>query len=586
MWLQEADSNNLVILHVEDNDGDARLIELALESSVDSDISLTRVTTAQDAVAELSRQDFGIILLDLTLPDSHGLDTLKNIKSKAASTAVVVITGADEQSIGLLAVKNGAQDYLSKDEVNDRTLARSIRYALERNSYDQRVLEMACIDSLTGLPNRIKFTEYLEQIIKNSARLDINLFVLFIDCDHFKLINDSFGHSIGDEFLSKFASTIKTSVRASDFVARLGGDEFVIAIQSSKSDIQSPLIVAEKIQTVLASGLRSNNGIHLNARCSIGITAFDPTTRSSTPSQLLYEADTAMYTVKKNGGNGINFYDQALETKASRRKQLLSCLPNALSRGEFLLHYQPIANAQTKKVEGLEALLRWNRNGEELVSPVEFIPLLEECSLIHGVGQWVLTTAIEEFKKIKSSGLLGPSAWISVNVSPAQIHDLSFVGRVTTTLKESRIEPGDLTLEVTESLLLEQNPITEKTISAISQLGCHWAIDDFGVGYSSMSYLKNLPFNRLKIDRSFVSGVCNTPEESAIIKAMIALAHALGMEVVAEGVEALSEWEFLEQNTCNFIQGFYFAKPMAPPMLREFLSEHARQPIKSEGNTV
>jgi diguanylate cyclase (GGDEF)-like protein len=581
MDIEAYTSAPVYVLHVEDDDADARLINLALTNVAGSPFTLIRRCSADHAINVLKRQHIDVILLDLSLPDSSGMNTLKKIKSHASTTAVVVITGTDDQATGLEAVKNGAQDYLVKDEVNSRTIERAIRYAVERNNYDQRVLELACIDALTGLPNRIQFIEYLTHAIDNASRLNATVSVLFIDCDHFKLINDTFGHATGDEYLALMAETIKSTVRTSDFVARLGGDEFVIAIQTSDRAIHSPLTIAEKLQLALNAGLKSSTGVVMDARCSIGITSFNPHVRNCTPSQLLYEADAAMYTSKRNGGNAINFFDTDLEKKAARRKLLLSFIPNALKRGEFTLHYQAIANGNTGQFVGMEALLRWNRNGEEMVSPAEFIPLLEECGLIQGVGDWIINTAMEDFVHLQRQELIPTDAWVSVNISPAQIHERTFVDRITKAISRTGMDPKNLVLEITETLLVEQNPLTRETINKVCKLGCSWAIDDFGVGFSSMNYLKILPFSRLKIDRSFIMDGCLSDEDRAIVTAMIALGQSLNMQVVAEGVETEDTWRFLTQQQCDFIQGYVYARPCDLAKFKIFLHDG-----KNSGNNT
>jgi len=561
----------LRVLHVEDNDLDAKMVEVALNSSLCIPNKLTRSVDISSSLTELKNENIDIILLDLFLPDSSGLNTLKQIKTFSPAIAIIVITGVDDETLGLQAVKFGAQDYIVKDEVNPRSIARTIRYALERNNHDQRVVELASIDMLTGLPNRIRFLAYLLQIIRNTQRLKTNLSVLYIDCDHFKLINDTFGHSIGDEFLILFAKAIQSSLRASDFFARLGGDEFVIAIQSQQDKIRSPLSVAEKILTLLQSGLLTEAGVVLDARCSIGISTYSGKQNLATPEQLLREADAAMFLSKKRGGNCVSFFNKEMEQRANRRQKLLKNLPQALARREFFLVYQPVFNCKQNAYTGLEALLRWKDSSGELISPTEFIPLLEECGMIQQVGKWVIQEAISVFKELNVLGLQSPCSWIGVNISPAQIQEKSFSEQVATIIEQTKIDPSRLKLEITESLIVQKHAQTIQAIEHLQELGCEWVMDDFGVGFSSMNYLKDLPFNRLKIDRSFVIPGCQTSEDQAIISAMIALAHALGMKVVAEGVESKSSLDFLVLEQCDYLQGFYLSKPLHIVDLKNFL---------------
>ncbi len=579
-------SETLTILHVEDSDADAKLIEITLKQDKLYNYSLSRVSSIEEAIVYLNAQKVDLVLLDLFLPDTQGLDTLKRIRTFSPKTAIVVITGTDDEQCALQAVQNGAQDYLVKDELTARTMARAIRYSVERHKHDQQVIDLANTDMLTGLANRSRFMDYLEQAINSVQRLHYNLAILFIDCDHFKLINDTYGHAKGDEFLIALSKNLSSVLRVSDFAARLAGDEFVIALQSKNDSLRSPLTVAEKILSNIREGIYLSSGENLDARCSIGITNFSGEGDPPSPDKLLNEADTAMYLSKQRGGDCVSFFDQDLEKKAERRLQLLRDMAHAFREGEFYLNYQPIVNAKTKEFCGLETLLRWRSARGEIISPSEFIPLLEENGYIQTIGNWIIKQACLDYLALVSKGILDSSSWLSINISPIQLQAKHFFRKLEATILNSGINPAILHLEITESLLMEKSDHVLSILNQVKGLGCKWAIDDFGMGYSSMSYLKNLPIDILKIDKSFILNCCEDRQDCAITKAMISLAHNLGMDVVAEGVETYEASNMLSGECCDFLQGFYYGKPMAVEDLSCFLEDsksylYPREALKS-----
>ncbi len=558
-----SDLAEISILHVEDDDKDAFLVRHHLnKAGLVDDSHYTRVTDIRETLEYLSENSVDIVILDLFLPDSKGMDSLTLLKAQHPQNAIVVITGTSNEDSGLEAVNHGAQDYLVKDELNYRSITRSIRYAIERHNYDQKIIELANIDALTGLPNRANFMVYLEQMLKTTQRLNQNLSLLFFDCDSFKLINDTYGHALGDEFLVKFAAKIRSMVRGSDFVARLGGDEFVAVLPFSDTDSTSPLTVVEKILAALESGIRAKNGMKFDARCSIGITHYKGTSECPTPDKFIKEADAAMYSAKARGGNCASFFNIDMEQKSERRLKLLRQLVVSCRNNEFSLNYQPIVDAANHTLIGMEALLRWCTSDGEKVSPEEFIPLLEKNGMIEAVGYWVIKTACTDFVSMQNAGEIDSTTWLSLNISPSQLKSDEFSDTVMSILLETKMPPQKLHLEITEGLLMDHSGQTLNMLHKIRSFGCKWVIDDFGVGYSSMSYLKTLPLSMLKIDKSFVQNSSRDARERDIVRAMIALAHNLGMEVVAEGIETQGIAKILAQEGCEFLQGYWFSKPI------------------------
>lgn len=558
------------VLHIEDDDGDAHLIRHALSNDANFRFEIVREERMANALKYMDGNSVDVILVDLSLPDSSGLDSVIRLRTFAPDQAIVVITGLDDQSLALDAVKNGAQDYLIKNELNSSAVARAIRYALERHKYDAQVMKLANFDRLTGLANRSRCQDYLEHALENAKRLKKSLSVLFIDCDHFKLVNDTLGHSVGDDFLKKMSKAINDCLRASDFIARLGGDEFVVVLDHEDDPLRSSIVVAEKILKSVRRGIELDGGEWVNARCSIGVAGYSGYDNPPTVEQLIHEADTAMYSAKRKGGDRVRFFDGELEKQASRRIELLRGITQAFSNSEFGIVYQPILNVGTGVFEGIEALLRWNTAAGEVVSPEEFIPLLEETGMIRVIGSWVIEQACRDFAILSRESVLPESAWVSVNISPVQFNDFNFVDRIKEVIATAGLKPRQLQFEITESLVLEQRHRTIDVIGELKAAGVQLALDDFGVGYSSMNYLKKLPLDKMKIDKAFVLRCVDVQADRAITRAMIALAHNLDIQVIAEGVENQAVSRQLIGDASDYLQGFYHSKPMGLDELRAF----------------
>lgn len=558
-----SDLSEIRILHVEDDDKDAYLVKHHLgKAGLVGEDNYARTKDIRETLKYLSEHQVDIVVLDLLLPDSKGMETLTLIKTQHPKNAIIVITGNAQDDAGLQAVNLGAQDYLLKDELNSRSITRVIKYAIERHNYDQKIVELANVDTLTGLPNRLNFIAYLEQILKTTQRLNQSVSLLFIDCDSFKVINDTYGHALGDEFLIKFTDKLRGVVRSSDFIARLGGDEFVAVLPFSDHKFTSPEVVVDKIFFTLQEGIQAENGLNLDARCSIGVTHYQGGKELPSPDKFLQEADAAMYNAKARGGNCASFFNAEMEEKSKRRLQLLRLLALAYQNKNFTLNYQAIVDAK-HKIVGLEALMRWTTSEGEIISPEEFIPLLEENGMLEPIGYWIIKTACTDFVDMQSNGELPPDAWLSLNISPSQLRSEEFVEKVTSILIETIMAPTKLHFEITEGLLMDHNEQTLDILHKICGLGCKWVIDDFGIGYSSMGYLKTLPLSMLKIDKSFVQNSLKDARDRDIVRAMISLAHNLGMEVVAEGIETLSIARVLSQEGCDFLQGYWFSRPLS-----------------------
>ena len=542
------------VLLVEDNPGDARLVEILL-SEAGSGFDVKHAGTLGEALDELDRP-FDVVLLDLSLPDSAGLETVDRMRRAAPQLPLVVLSGRDDEEVALQALQGGAEDYLVKGEGGGDLISRSIRYSIQRKSAEDKLAYLAQYDPLTGLANRALFHDRLEHALARGERSGGMLALLFVDLDRFKAVNDTLGHAGGDALLREVAERMKRRMRESDTIARLGGDEFAIIIEEL-TDTQDAARVADDLVEILSEPFVVD-GHEIPVGVSIGIAVRPPTEGD----RLLKDADAAMYRAKREGGSNHQFYTEEMNVQASERLMLERDLRRALERDEFLLYYQPQVDLATGAVVGAEALLRWQHHERGMVSPADFVPVLEETNQIVRVGGWILAEACRRTGAWHDAGFA--PLRIAVNLSARQLGRESLVYYVERALEESGLDPACLELEITESLLVED---AEAGLRSVEQLkkavdGLRISIDDFGTGYSSLYRLKALPIERLKIDRSFIGGVTKDPEDSAITAAVISLAHSLRLQVTAEGVETAEQLAFLRERGCDEAQGYYFSRPL------------------------
>jgi diguanylate cyclase (GGDEF)-like protein/PAS domain S-box-containing protein len=449
----------------------------------------------------------------------------------------------------------------------------------QRREAEEKLVYFAHYDGLTGLSNRVLFRDRLQQTMAQGRRRDWLVGVIMLDLDRFKIANDTLGHGAGDMLLKQVAARLTNCVRPGDTVGRFGGDEFGIILSDLRNagDVR---LVAQKILSTFAEPFRLDaSEIHVTASLGISLYPSD----SDDCDTLIKYADTALHRAKDSGRNNFQFYTTEMNVRALHRLNLENNLRHALERQEFLLHYQPKASLSRGVTTGLEALLRWQHPQFGLVSPVEFIPVLEETGLIIPVGEWVIGAVCAQIKSWQAAGI--KPVPVAVNLSGRQFLAQDLGSTVKRLLAEHELDPGLIELEITESSLMVNTEEAIQTLEHLSSLGVSLAIDDFGTGYSSLSYLKRFPLDSLKIDRSFVRDITSDAEDAAITRAVISMAHSLGLKVVAEGVETEAQMSFLAANACDEIQGYYLARPLTPADCGKWLqqAQHISRPAILSG---
>jgi diguanylate cyclase (GGDEF)-like protein len=555
-----------VIMMVDDEPLNLEIIQAFLE-----DAGYRRfVPTSEPARAMelLAAHRPDVVLLDLMMPLVSGFDILGRVRADEVlrHVPVIVLTSSTEPETKLRALELGATDFLGKP-VDPSELALRLRNTLSAKAYRDR---LANYDSVTGLANRTLLTRRLDDALRHAAPTGRRGALVHVNLDRFKKINEALGLVVGDSVLRGVAIRLELALHASGSAAggadgqgallcRIGGDEFAVLLE----DVGDPTrasAVAQAVLDSLAAPLRAaGEDVFLSA--SIGV-AFFPGDGMAT-GELLTNSAVAMRHAKQDGGGSIRFYSRRLSERSLHRLSLETALRRAIEREELSLVYQPKVRTATGRGTGAEALLRWRHPEMGLVGPGAFIPLAEETGLIVPLGDWVLHATCAQVRRWRGAGLRVPR--IAVNVASAQFRGQRLKAAVRAALEASRIDPTDLALELTETAMMEDAPRNSLMLRELKELGIRLAIDDFGTGYSSLSYLKRFPLDELKIDRSFVAGVDSDADSAAIVIAIIAMAHHLGLSVVAEGVETRSQLALLRRHGCDECQGFLFSRPLEEP---------------------
>jgi diguanylate cyclase (GGDEF)-like protein len=524
-----------------------------------------------DALKLVGAHRVDAVLLDVMMPGMSGIDTLKQLRHtrSISDLPVIMVTAKDGSDDVVEALGLGANDYVTKPIDFAVALARIRAHVTARRA-----------DPLTGLPNRVLFMERLSRLLAREQGRDTKPFsVVFLDVDRFKLINDSLGHAAGDELLLEIARRLESSLRPTDMVspeanehtlARIGGDEFTILLDGVGDEHQARAI-AERLRLAVASPIRLQNR-EIVASISIGIVV--SAARYERAEDMVRDADTAMYRAKELGKARCEIFDTSMLLAAQERLQIESELHHVLERGELEVYYQPIVSLAEAELCGFEALLRWQHPRRGLLSAAEFILTAEETGLIVPIGRWVLREACRQMVAWQAECPESSHLTISVNLSARQCLQPDLLDEVKGILRETGLEPERVKLEITEGVVLENTEVVAQVLKELRALGIQLGLDDFGMGYSGLSYLHRFPFQTIKIDRTFVSGMQDRGN-TEIIRAIVSMAAGLQMNVTAEGVETLEQMNQLKELACEFGQGFYFRKPLSRHDARRMLQQDA-----------
>ena len=555
---------------------DDRTIRLALKNIfTEQNFLIFEARNGQQAISFCKQDNPDLILMDAIMPEVDGFEACRNIRSlpNFSEIPILMVTSLDDDDAINKAFSSGATDYITKP-LNFTVLKERVSRLLQANRVEKRVRELAYHDSLTGLPNRSKLMQDL-RIILNRAKLDNSQFaVLFLDLDHFKNINDSLGHNIGDLLLKAVADRLLSAVRESDFVARLGGDEFTVILEN----IEDPDAIATIAQNICSS--LSSPFVFIQQKmfvtASVGISIYPDD--GDDINALLKHADLAMFSAKKSRNN-YSFYQQGMEDQVARRLELEHELRHAISHEQLVLYYQPQLELKSDSVIAAETLIRWEHPTHGFLSPAEFIPLAEETGLIKDLTFWVIRQAFEQIAEWQSQNF---DVKLSINLSAKDLETPDALSDfLAYQLEKTGISPALIELELTESMLMDDPEKSKKELLALKDMGFVLAIDDFGTGYSSLNYLKNLPVDILKIDRSFIKEIEINPDDKPIVKGIIALADSLGLTTIAEGVENEQQRTIIHELGCDTIQGYLISRPLP----REEFEERYLKEFKVRGKS-
>ncbi|GET39634.1 putative bifunctional diguanylate cyclase/phosphodiesterase [Microseira wollei] len=587
--------SSATILIVDDLPTNLRLLDSVLTQQ---GYNVLKAINGELALRASTTVDIDLILLDIMMPGLNGYEVCRRLKAepKTAKIPVIFLSALNEGFDRLKAFEVGGVDYINKPLVIDELLVKvqtylSLRIAgkeimlLDRRieeltqareeqiKYAQNQMEIVRHDLLTGLPNRVLFMEELNSAINRSKiEHDYRFGVLFLDGDRFKVINNSLGYLVGDELLNAMGRRLQDNLSEQDTLARLGDDEFAILLTEAQ-DITTASEVANKILAALKQPFNlQGHEVFISASIGICLGGRD----YQQPEHILRDAATAMGRAKELGKSRYQIFDITLHQEARRFLQIETELRQAIKKQEFIVYYQPIICLNTGKIDGVEALLRWQHPTRGLIAPAEFIPVAEESGLIAPIGNWVLQEACHQLRQWQAAGMVNDSFTISINLSPQQFSQGDLLDLIDQILIQTQLNPYCLKLEITETALMENSQANVSLMKQLSSRKIQLSIDDFGIGYSSLSYLHSLPVNALKVDKFFVQNLDEAPSNTGIVLAIIRLAKTMGMNAIAEGVETIEKLERLRMLDCDCCQGYFFSHPLQADEVIELIAREPR----------
>ena len=559
-------TDQISVLIVEDDACQRRSIVDYLE---DSGFQTYEAASGEEGIALFRQRHPDLVFTDLNMANGHGLNLITQVKKESPLTPVVVISGTGMISDAVDAMKRGAWDFITKpvrrlselEELCRKLLKqaheeRERQRCSEQNEQEYRFQRLH--DALTGLPNRLQ----LGDLFRPRTGAGLRMCLILLDLNNFKIVNANFGHRVANELLCQVASRLTAACGGTDILAHLGGDEFAVLTTYSETNTDAFI---DGLQRAFGTPFTAGDQ-ELFVSASLGVASWPGD--GSGVEDLLRCANIAICRTKERGRTTVQYYDPVFGDHVRGRIELETSLRRALERDEFTLHYQPQIELASGTMSGVEALVRWQRSDGVLVSPSDFVPVLEESGLIIPVGEFILRQACRQYVEWQQQGT--PSFMLSVNISATQFKSGTLPATVIKTLRETGMSPDYLCLELTESIVMDDVEDTVRTLTVLRDLGLSLSIDDFGTGYSSLSYLRRMPISELKIDRSFISTIPDDQNNTVIVNSIISMAQYLNIRVVAEGVETLEQLQQLSQCQCHMVQGFYFSKPLVAERIAEF----------------
>jgi diguanylate cyclase (GGDEF)-like protein len=541
-----------------------------LQATWREELQLVRAPGVSDAAEELVAHPDAWVLLDISSFQADRVGVVGQLRALAPQAPLVVLAEREDEQEALAAIRAGAQDYLVKQELYPAMLRRALKHAAERARASVELTHQALHDPLTGLPNRALFMDRLRVALDRCRRSGTSVAVLFLDVDDFKQVNDSLGHSAGDRVLVGLADRLRSLLRPMDTVCRYGGDEFTLLFEDLVNE-REVVLIAERINQAAALPIALEGGqARVTVSTGVAVVA-DPDIAADT---VIREADAAMYRAKRSGSSRFELFDEGSSRRANARLDLEEALRAALERSELSVAYQPqVSLADPSQVTGLEALVRWHHPQRGLLEPEQFIPLAEETGLIIPLGHHVLRQVLHRLPQWRAQA---PKLTVSVNLSSRQLEDAGLISVLAGALHAAAVPPRALCLEFAESAVAGHPEAAIRTMQALKAMGIRLAIDDFGLGTSSLASLKRLPLDALKIHQSLLTGLGTSARDAEVVRALVELGHALGLTVVAEGVESESQFAELRVLDCDEGQGFWFARPVSEDQVHGLLGPEAR----------
>ena len=580
--------NNVDYPHILVVDDEPLIREIICETLMSENYIAEQSCDGIDALQKIKHNTnkYDLIITDLKMPKMDGITLLKTIRKINANQPIIVLTGHGslDDAYSLL-IKYKISDFFSKPLIGSDRLLFSVRNALEKyrlinklisittelKASNDKLKKLSSYDSLTGLYNRRMLIEYTQHAIYLAKRSNKNIGMLYFDLDDFKKVNDTYGHSVGDSLLKEVSNRARTSIRSSDILARIGGDEFALLVENI-SDCSDLINIAKNILSSFNIPIYlKKQPVHITS--SIGIALFKE--NSETADGLIQKADTAMYNAKRAGRNCYMFFSESMNKAASIQLEMENDLKIALQNNEFTIFYQPKVSYKTKKITQAEALIRWKHPKKDLIPPNVFIPIAEKSDLIIDIGKWVRDQVLQQLIIWQEKNF--PPIKISVNVSGKEFIKREVLQHLLDIFMKYQVDPHWLELEITEDTLIQSIKDNNTDYEIIRGMDVGLAIDDFGTGYCSLGYLKDYPFETLKIDKSFINNVTKNEKDASIVKTIIAMAHSLNMSVVAEGVETQEQRDFLVKNKCDLIQGYFYCKPQPVEKFEAFVNTFNEQ---------